>query len=227
MDYKTSRSYYISYINMIKTAKYRGYDLPENVDCALDIEGFIEIYGKSSVNDMKKAISKIIFDTININYQHIINPKGDANVKMALIWHSEYKMGIGIRDVINKLEEMEVKKAMIVVDGGITPGCREILGNIRKTKSIIVDIWTLDESMLFVPDHVLVPHHEICSMSKKREVLKSYGIKLVDARVKLPNIKHNSTMVKYLGAKKGQLIKIIRPCETDPDSMMETYRIVV
>lgn len=222
MDHETIRRYYISYINMLKTAKYRGYTIPETIlnNFNFSCEDFSNIYGNLSIENMKKKISNTIFDTFEVPTKLVVP-------KMTIIWYLENKMGLGIRDIINKLEELNIKKAMIVVDIGITSGCREMLGNIRKTKGIIIDIWTLQESMLYVPDHVLVPEHKICSVIEKKNLLKSYGIKPQNAKTQLPIIKRDATMIKYLGAKKGQLIKIIRECETDPDLLIKTYRIVV
>lgn len=222
MNPDTIRRYYVSYINMIKTAKYRGYKLPETIKTNFDfsLEEFTQVYGDLTIDNLKRGLSNIIFDTYEI-------PKKLDAPRMIIIWHLEHKMGLGIRDVVNKLEELNIKKAMIVVDGGITPGCREMLGNIRKTKCITIDIWTLQESMVYVPDHVLVPEHKICSITEKKQLLKSYGIKPQNAKTQLPIIRHDATIIKYLGAKKGQLIKIIRESETDPDSMIESFRIVV
>jgi len=61
-----------------------------------------------------------------------------------------------------------------------------------------------------VSDHFLVPKHEIVPEDKIDEILKEFGI----TKDKLPQILKSETIVSEIGAKKGDVIKIIRNSPT-------------
>ncbi|KAA0005816.1 MAG: DNA-directed RNA polymerase subunit H [Thermoplasmata archaeon] len=72
--------------------------------------------------------------------------------------------------------------------------------------------------------HTLVPHHEIHEILSAEEVeklLKTYKIKKED----LPQILVTDPVVKAIGAKEGDVIKIIRRSPTAGESV--AYRLVV
>ncbi len=68
--------------------------------------------------------------------------------------------------------------------------------------------------------HELVPKHEILSDEEKQELIKRYGIKLRQ----LPRIFSSDPVVKALGAKVGDVIKITREFEGKKTIY---YRVVV
>jgi len=70
-------------------------------------------------------------------------------------------------------------------------------------------------------DHILVPKHEILSKEEAEELLKTLGIK----KEQLPKIKSNDPIVKEIGAKVGDIIKITRESPTAGKTV--AYRLVV
>ncbi|MDI3501931.1 MAG: DNA-directed polymerase subunit [Archaeoglobi archaeon] len=70
-------------------------------------------------------------------------------------------------------------------------------------------------------EHELVPLNIVLSEEEKREVLERFGVK----EHKLPKIKVTDPVVKEIGAKKGDVIKIIRKSPTAGESV--TYRYVI
>ena len=218
MDPSDIRRYFVSYTNMLKIVEYRGCEVSK--DYFLDYSSFMAKYGGlEDGNILKEKISGLIFE--------------NATSKIIVEWYNDKRIGIGIRDVVVKMEANNVKNALVVADNGINAGCKDMIKNIKATKHIIIDVWTLKESMVFVPDHVLVPKHRICSKQENMVIYKAYGIKtkalpggLLKADM-LPHIKTDDVMVKYLGATKGQLIEITRPSDTNPKLDIITYRLVV
>ena len=70
-------------------------------------------------------------------------------------------------------------------------------------------------------DHILVPKHEILSDEEVKEILKILGI----SKEQLPKIKSTDPIIKEIGAKPGDVVKITRESLTAGKSVF--YRLVV
>jgi len=70
-------------------------------------------------------------------------------------------------------------------------------------------------------DHILVPKHEILGEKEVEELLKFLGV----SKEQLPKIKASDPIVKEIGAKPGDVIKITRKSLTAGVSIY--YRLVV
>ena len=77
------------------------------------------------------------------------------------------------------------------------------------------------KNVVLVPDHVLVPKHEIMAKKDAEEVLKTYNCRTTD----LPLIFVNDPAIVGLGVKPGDMIKITRKSATAGESFY--YRYVV
>jgi DNA-directed RNA polymerase I, II, and III subunit RPABC1 len=202
------REYFLSYKNMLNVVEYRGIKV-EKQHHKTQEEFFKEYDDCESVEEIKERLSYLVF--------------GKEDNKILLCWFKERKLGPSIRIVVEHMQNEKVKKALVVVDEGVTPGSKEILKNLKICEKIIIDVWTLQESMIFVPDHIYVPEHRICSVREKKNLFKTYGL----TKKNLPYITSDDIMVKYLGASKGQLILILRVSDTNPELKIKSYRIVV
>ena len=69
--------------------------------------------------------------------------------------------------------------------------------------------------------HVLVPEHTILSEKESKELLEKYNIK----PDQLPKILHTDPTVIAIGAKPGQIIKVVRKSQTAKYAV--AYRLVV
>ncbi|MEM1587971.1 MAG: DNA-directed RNA polymerase subunit H [Candidatus Bathyarchaeia archaeon] len=78
-----------------------------------------------------------------------------------------------------------------------------------------------EKKVFSVFDHELVPKHIILSKEEAEEVLKKYHIK----PYQLPYIKKSDPAAKEIGAKPGDIIKIIRKSPTAGEAI--AYRYVV
>jgi DNA-directed RNA polymerase subunit H (RpoH/RPB5) len=228
MDPEVLRKYSLSYENMLKTVKYRGYEfgtyqllsevnteqcgtlLPAG-ESLLTKEEFNSKYVKfESTDDIKEDIGDSVFE----------NTK---NEKLLLRWVKDKKFGASIRDVSNTMRENNITRALIVADDGINPTSKETLKNLKVCYGLIIDVWSLQESMIFPPEHVYTPKHRICTVKEKKELYRTYGLKDRD----LPRIKPDDVMVKYLGATRKQVIQITRRSDTNPQLYILYYRIVL
>ncbi|MBU13112.1 MAG: DNA-directed RNA polymerase subunit H [Nitrosopumilales archaeon] len=77
------------------------------------------------------------------------------------------------------------------------------------------------KNIVLVPDHILVPKHEIMAKKDAEEVLKTYNCRTTD----LPLIFANDPAIVGLGVKPGDMIKITRKSATAGESFY--YRYVV
>ncbi len=69
--------------------------------------------------------------------------------------------------------------------------------------------------------HQLVPKHEILTQQEKKEVLEMFGVE----KEQLPKILETDAVCKETGAKKNDVLRIIRKSETGGESVY--YRVVI
>jgi DNA-directed RNA polymerase subunit H len=74
---------------------------------------------------------------------------------------------------------------------------------------------------LKVTSHILVPKHEIVPKEEVEEILKRYNIKIQQ----LPKIYEDDPVIQEIGAKEGDVIRIIRKSPTAGVSV--AYRLVI
>ncbi|RLF09430.1 MAG: DNA-directed RNA polymerase subunit H [Thermoprotei archaeon] len=70
-------------------------------------------------------------------------------------------------------------------------------------------------------DHQLVPRHEVLSPEEKRALLAELKIK----PEQLPWIRESDPVIKLIGAKRGDIVRVIRKSPTAGESI--AYRFVV
>ncbi len=70
-------------------------------------------------------------------------------------------------------------------------------------------------------DHILVPKHEVLSKEEAEEVLKTLGVR----PEQLPKIREDDPIAKEIGAKVGDIVRIIRESPTAGRSI--AYRLVI
>jgi DNA-directed RNA polymerase subunit H len=70
-------------------------------------------------------------------------------------------------------------------------------------------------------DHDLVPEHVLLSVEEGETVLRAYGIEAPQ----LPKIHVNDPVAKEIGAKVGDIIKVVRRSPTAKQSIF--YRLVI
>ncbi len=69
--------------------------------------------------------------------------------------------------------------------------------------------------------HQLVPKHEVLTKEETKEVLETFGA----SKEQLPKILDSDPVCKEIGAKKGDVLRILRKSETGGESVY--YRLVI
>lgn len=212
-------SIYRSFQNVIEMLRYRGYDIPENT-VPKTIQEFTDLYGSEAADIRTELYGKFIFQR--------------GTKSCGLFW--SYTMGTD--DIQNISEEMKnakepIKHSIVIYKNKITSYCASALRHLR-TQGIVIEAFSEAELQINIINHEDIPRHIICSVDKKNNVLSKYYI----TKDKLPQIRSTDPVARYLGAFKGQLLKIIRPSDSIPKVALQqrsgvkelfdiTYRIVV
>lgn len=198
-----------SYQMVMKMAVYRKYHTP-CPEQAETREEFVERYGDPvdrramATNFVTKSGEKILFCWID-----------DLN-------HAE------INGLYQEMKTNSIFRA-VVVTNKITSHTSTVIRALKNQRPPVL-IETFDEptTLYTVVDHVIVPRHIICSTKTKEKVLRDYAVK-PDG---LPQIKAEDPICKYIGACRGNLVKIVRPSDSiktvgDKPLYDITYRLVV
>jgi len=138
--------------------------------------------------------------------------------KKALIWCVPSQGTIGVQ-YINQMKKAmknaEVETGILIASGRYTQAAKS---NARKRG---IELIPKNFPAFNIFDHVLVPKHEILSPEEKEKLLKQYRVQ----PYQLPKIRSTDPAVKAIGAKPGDILKIIRNSPTAGEYV--AYRYVI
>ena len=136
----------------------------------------------------------------------------------ALIWCIPGEGTVGITS-INQLQkamkDAEVERGIIVTSGRYTHAVKQ------STKKKNVELIPKTFPIFDIFEHKLVPKHEILTEEEKKQILSQYRVQ----PYQLPQIKASDPAVKAIGAKPGDMLRIIRRSPTSGEHI--AYRYVV
>ena len=141
--------------------------------------------------------------TFRTYYEYIHDPKLNNNIILKFV---ETMRGLG-----------RIDSGIIIYSGKLTQQAKQKIEEINT--QIRVETFTVGELVVNISRHELVPKHILLNPEEKNELLKRYNIK----QSQLPKIFTHDPVAKYLGLKRGDVVKIIRVSETAGKYI--TYRI--
>ena len=159
----------------------------------------------------KEKIMKGIFRKKDVN---------DPNKKIILYYQyfPDQKVNTDyIKQYLNLMKETKVNSGIIIISGKLSQQAKQKVQEINK--ELQVEIFTVNELVVNITEHELVPKHILLSKEDKDILLKRYKIK----ENQLPKILVTDPVARFLGLKRGDVVKIIRNSETAGRYI--TYRI--
>jgi DNA-directed RNA polymerase subunit H len=136
----------------------------------------------------------------------------------AIVWCilNEATVGIAAMNTLYKvMKEKEIDRAIVSTEGRYTHAVK------TGAKKKNVELLPKSFPVFDIFEHALVPRHEILTENEMNELLVKYKIK----PYQMPQIKSTDPAVKAIGAKPGNVLRIIRKSSTAGEHI--AYRYVV
>jgi DNA-directed RNA polymerase subunit H len=147
---------------------------------------------------------------------YVVNIPEDK--EKAIIWCilAEATVGIAAMNLLYKvMKEKEINRAIVVTEGRYTHAVKQ--GAKKKNVELLLKSFPVFD----IFEHALVPMHEILSEKEKEQLLAQYKVQ----PYQMPQIKSTDPAVKAIGAKPGDILRIIRKSSTAGEHI--AYRYVV
>src|SRR4030067_3576770 len=149
-------------------------------------------------------------------YAYIIDIPQDK--EKAIVWCilGEATVGIAAMNTLYKiLKEKDLDRAIVVTEGRYTHAVKQ--GAKKKKVELLLKSFPVFD----IFEHALVPMHEILSEKERTQLLTQYKVQ----PYQIPQVKSTDPAVKAIGAKPGDILRIIRKSSTAGEHI--AYRYVV
>lgn len=136
----------------------------------------------------------------------------------ALVWCIPKDSTVGILTVnhmAKAMKEAEIGRGIIVASGRYTNAAKQT------AKKKVIELLPKTFPVFDIFEHKLVPKHEILTKEEREQVLAQYRVQ----PYQLPQIKASDPAVKAIGAKPGDILRIVRKSPTAGEHI--AYRYVV
>ncbi|KAK3940692.1 RNA polymerase [Diplogelasinospora grovesii] len=193
----------------------RGYELAED-EINISLERFRREFtdDTGSPNRAKMSFSASPSDSMNKKFTPPPTPNNpDPGPECGRIWveFCSEKGSIGI-SVMKKFVQYcaanNFKAGILVTAVPLSAQARKIITVTQQYTQI--ECFLEEDLLVNITHHELVPKHVLLSREEKTALLKRYRLK----ETQLPRILQKDPIARYLGLKRGQVVKIIRTSET-------------
>jgi len=194
----------------------QGYELTEE-ECNISLADFRAQYADESgaPQRTKMAFTARPSDDMLKKYTPLPRPgqqsTADPEPQIGTIlveFYSETSIGIRhLKAFAQLLSEKNYYTGIFVSQTAPTTSALKIIPSLLPT---VMEIFREEDLLVNISKHELVPKHTLLSAEDKRRLLERYRLK----ETQLPRIRVDDPMAKYLGLRRGQVVKIIRRSET-------------
>jgi DNA-directed RNA polymerase I, II, and III subunit RPABC1 len=202
--------------NMSKEDLSRLFKVWKTLRQMMEVRGYEK---DTEIYDYPKWISKIK-EKKAIDGTYIKIDKKDPNKKIKLYYRyfPEQKINSdSIKQYLTIMRDTNINSGIIIVSGKLSQQAKQKIQDINK--ELQVEIFTVNELVVNITEHELVPEHILLPKEEKDLLLKRYKIK----ENQLPKILVTDPVARFLGLKRGDVVKITRVSETAGKYI--TYRI--
>jgi DNA-directed RNA polymerase subunit H len=136
----------------------------------------------------------------------------------ALIWCILDQATVGIvamNQLYKVMKEKDIDRAIVITEGRYTHAVKQ--GAKKKKVELLLKSFPVFD----IFEHALVPRHEILSEKERQQLLDKYKVK----PYQMPQIGSTDPAVKAIGAKPGNVLRVIRRSSTAGEHI--AYRYVV
>lgn len=112
-----------------------------------------------------------------------------------------------MRTFAHHIDEHKFHTGIMITQGPVTSAALKIMSAVA---GHVIETFVEQDLLVNITLHELVPKHVLMSSEEKKKLLERYRLK----ESQLPRIQTNDPMAKYLGLRRGQVVKIIRRSET-------------
>ena len=192
----------------------RGYELTEE-ECNISLQEFRDLYSDETGAPQRTKLAFTARPSEAMLKRYTPLPKtGQTTEPEPLIGtiHVEFNPSpsVGIKDIkafAQLLSEKNYYTGIFVTQSAPTASALKIIPSLLPT---VMEIFREEDLLVNISRHELVPKHILLSPEEKKGLLERYRLK----ETQLPRIRVDDPMAKYLGLRRGQVVKIIRKSET-------------
>lgn len=165
------------------------------------------------IREARKQLDSEVYSKIREAMEFTCEDKDGKSV--LVMWYPSSKLGKKMAEAIEqKLTSRGIEILILLHNSKISPEAKKIFSTIR-LKGIILDVFFDHELFVNIFTHPFVKPHIICSEKTKEEVFKTFNVRQEEGEYPgLPLIFQTDPPVKFIGARPGQLIKILRDSYT-------------
>ncbi|GMM49425.1 DNA-directed RNA polymerase core subunit [Starmerella bacillaris] len=147
-----------------------------------------------------------------MNFQAVPRPEAAEKFRnigsMWINFCDEPSVGVKtMREFVILVASKHFSNALFIYQTSITPAAQRLIPSVAPA---VIETFQESDLVVNITKHVLVPAHVVLSEGDKRELLERYRLK----ESQLPRIQSLDPVARYLGLKRGQVVKIIRRSET-------------
>ena len=156
--------------------------------------------------------------TLNGIYYKKESDNPDAVIRLYFEYLEGYKISandIGV--FFTNMKDAKADTGIIIISGTLTSQAKQKMTDINN--ELQIECFSISELMVNITEHSFVPKHILLTDEEKSQLLKRYKIK----ESQLPKILTSDPVARYLGLRRGNVVKIIRDSETAGKYV--TYRI--
>ncbi|KAL8678154.1 MAG: hypothetical protein Q9186_005486 [Xanthomendoza sp. 1 TL-2023] len=191
----------------------RGYELSDE-EVRISLDEFREKFADANGGPDRKKMNFSARPTSTMLTKYTPLPTRDnpsPTPTIGTIWvEFSTDSAIGIKQMrafAQHIDEHKFHTGIMITQAPSTSAAQKIISAV---KDHIIETFQESDLLVNITHHELVPKHVLLSEEEKRKLLTRYRLK----ENQLPRIQTNDPMAKYLGLRRGQVVKIIRRSET-------------